>query len=190
MAAKTLPCPTVLRQLISYDAKTGQFYWKPRNSKTVNHEDIKVCDYIAKNWNTRFANKKAFESVSKRGYNVAVIFNKKHYAHRVAWAMHYGKWPTDEIDHINGDRLDNRIENLREVSRTENSRNLCRQNRNKTGVIGVWWDQSRNKYQAYIRVNGKRHHLGRFDSLEDAAKARECAARDFGFHENHGRDPL
>lgn len=186
MATKNLPDPEMLRQLLRYEPETGKFSWRARP------DDFNgTLRRVNRNWNTRFAGKEAFASISKRGYHDGVILCTRYYAHRVAWAMHYGEWPSDVIDHIDGNPLNNKIENLRCVTQAINSRN-CRlvsgeTRRNRTGVSGVWWDKRRQKYQAYIDECRKRKYLGRFDSIEDAIRARKEAERGMGFHPNHGR---
>lgn len=81
-----------------------------------------------------------------------------------------------EVDHINGNKLDNRIKNLRIVKPAQNHFNRAKQSNNKTGFKGVCWDKSRSKYIASIQANGKQKNLGRFDSPIDAAKAYNKAA--------------
>ncbi len=105
-------------------------------------------------------------------------------AHRVIWLCIHGCWP-GELDHINGNRADNRIENLREVTRQENLRNQKVRINSSTGVMGVTRDGK--KWRARIRVNGKFIHLGYFDAMEGAVAARKAADIKYGFHENHGR---
>ncbi|WP_425359496.1 HNH endonuclease signature motif containing protein [Borborobacter arsenicus] len=110
--------------------------------------------------------------------------------HRIIWFLEKGCWP-DVIDHIDGDGLNNRIDNLRDVSQAENMRNAARPNDNTSGRVGVsrlhrtdhWGDC----WQAYINVRGKRIALGLFKSFEHACLAREDAERQYGYHANHGR---
>lgn len=88
-------------------------------------------------------------------------------AHRWAWFLHYGKWPDLQIDHINGNKTDNRIENLREVDGSTNAQNQRRaMSTNKLGILGV--TASRNKFRADITVDGKAIFLGRFGTKEEA----------------------
>lgn len=134
---------------------------------------------------TRSPNSKKGEeagSLSHYGYIEIRYKNKLYKAHRIIFLMFHGYLPK-EIDHINCNRIDNRIENLRPATRSENNRNTRLQTRNKTGYKGVWFDKERNKYQAYIRVNNKRIHLGRFATAEEADKVvkqhREIYHKDF-----------
>jgi len=115
-------------------------------------------------------------------------FRHQMYAHRVAWLLTYGKWPNDQIDHINGDREDNRLENLRDVTLQENRKNMKKHKDNTSGHMGVVWDESRKKWQARIRVNGKDRYLGRFKDKDRAIEARKDAEIKYGFHKNHGRE--
>lgn len=120
------------------------------------------------------------------GY-ISVSLEGVHYkAHRLVWLYVVGRLP-DEIDHINGIRDDNRIVNLREVSRQENARNLSKGCGNTSGVIGVSYVKKKGVYRAYITHNYKQIHLGYFKKLSDAAVAREEAEVNYGYHENHGK---
>lgn len=105
----------------------------------------------------------------------------------LVWLMFNGYLPKGEIDHINGIRSDNRIENLREVTRVENSRNQQIKSNNVSGAIGVRFNQHIDKWESYIKVNYKKIHLGSFNSKQSAIKARKDAEKKYGFHENHGR---
>lgn len=118
-------------------------------------------------------------------YRVVSANGKRLLAHRVAWALHYGVWPKC-IDHINGVGTDNRICNLRDVTHTENMRNMRLFSTNKTGVCGVCYDSKRKKFRASIVVNGKQRHVGYFNSLDEAKKHREKASEENGFHIMHG----
>jgi len=100
--------------------------------------------------------------------------------------MVYGDWPTGEIDHIDGNGLNNRINNLRDVSRSINAKNISRLKNNTSGRVGVTWDKERSKWSAQSKKNGKCVHLGRFDLLEDAACSRKEYERLNGFTKRHG----
>ena len=96
----------------------------------------------------RKATGKAAVSRDKDGYILVGFMYKKYRAHRVAWAIHHGSWPDGEIDHINGVRDDNRIENLRCVSRHENKKNTAIPSHNTSGVVGVTWHKPSRKWRA------------------------------------------
>lgn len=107
--------------------------------------------------------------------------------HRDVWELAYGPIPNGmEIDHVShGEHkgLDNRRSNLRLATRSLNMANVGVRSTNKSGYKGVWWDEPRRKWQAYIRVNYKRMSLGRYPTAEEAAKAYDLAAREhFGEH--------
>jgi len=118
------------------------------------------------------------------GYLQVCTKGKTYKAHRLVWLIEKGVWP-DELDHINGLRTDNRIENLREVTRKENLRNQKTRCTNSSGVMGVGKEGGR--WRARIRIDGRSIHLGYFERLEDAAKARKDADEKYGYHQNHGR---
>lgn len=100
---------------------------------------------------------------------------RTHYAHRVIWLMHHGVWPEHQIDHINGKRDDNRIENLRPATNTENARSM-NVVRSRTGFKGV--TVGGRAFVASIMVNRQRVHLGCFDDPADAARRYDSAARE------------
>ena len=95
----------------------------------------------------------------------------------VAWFYVYGRWPRDEIDHINRIRSDNRIVNLREATHHQNTCNGPPRRTSKSGLIGVSWDSGTGQWRAHITVAGRTRHLGRFDSITEATVARQAAAR-------------
>ena len=102
------------------------------------------------------------------GYRMLSVAGRWYYAHRLAWFLCTGSWPAEEIDHINGDRADNRIANLRECTRSENMRN--------TPKKGVCFHKTQRKWLASIRLNGKREHLGSFNAEQEALAAYQEAA--------------
>jgi hypothetical protein len=180
------PTPEFLRELLEYNPETGRLFWRERGAH-IYAEKNQAAEQVCKSWNTRFAGKAAFSTARDDGYLVGTLFAKKYRAHRIIYALHYGEWPMF-IDHINGDRSDNRIGNLRSVTLEQNSRNCKRSALNTSGVCGVSWCKMQNTWRAYIRVNGKRKHLGRFVKIEDAIAARKAANRKYNYHKNHGRD--
>lgn len=107
-----------------------------------------------------------------RGYMEIRIERRSYLEHRLIWLWVYGEWPSGEVDHINGKRCDNRIENLRDATRTINQQNRRRaQSNNKVGLMGVSFHKGNGRYQAQIQSGGKRMTLGYFDS---AAEAHAC----------------
>ena len=170
MAAKALPSPEVLRQLLDYDPETGLMTWRYRQGQ--------------RRWNGLYAGKPAFFT-DVNGYKTGRLFGSNVRAHRILWALHYGNHPDGQIDHINGHKSDNRIANLRVTDAGGNARNRPLRKDNRTGVCGVIPYQ--DKYRANIRLNGKLTHLGTFVDFDSAVATRKEAERTMGFHENHGR---
>lgn len=125
--------------------------------------------------------------VTASGYRRLSIAGMRFCGHRVMWAYVHGRWPTMRLDHINGNGLDNRIENLREVSHQENHRNAKLSRRNKSGFVGVYWYAGKSPWRAFIKVDGRLIALGSFADMQDAIEARKAAERAHGFHPNHGR---
>lgn len=179
--------PEMLSEFLSYDAETGALTWNKRADKWFRSGRYGQASE-ANRWNKIYAGNPAFTSINDGGYLNGRVFNFGFRAHRVAWAIFYGKWPDDQIDHINGDRRDNRIANLREVTNAVNGRNQKLRSTNKTGAIGVHWSKVRKKWHARIMLNGKRTDLGCYDTFEEAVKVREEASRRLDFHPNHGRE--
>lgn len=176
------PEPSVdqIRKAVRYDKRSGKLYWRKRAPNSFDRPRHTNA------WNTVYAGKPAFASVSAVGYLVGAYNYRQLKAHRVAWAIIHGYWPST-IDHINGDKTDNRISNLREVTNAENGQNCRRFSNNTTGVAGVSWSAAQHKYRVMIQANGRREYLGAFSSLEDAARVRAKAERRLGFHPNSGR---
>lgn len=171
---------TRVRELFDYQPETGVLTWLPRP----------LSDFATKRafaiWNSRFAGKPA-GTVGTRGYVVICIRGETHSAHQVAWVYMTGQRHEGEIDHIDGDRANNRWVNLRGVTRRENGRNQAKPKHNTSGVVGVTFDTKAGRWMANIMVSGRTKTLGRFDMFEDAVAARKAAEVRFDFHPNHGR---
>lgn len=178
----TTPTPDLLRELLRYEPDTGKMFWRERPLWMF------TAEHYGNDWNAKHKNKEAFITDTGQGYCCGKVYSKKLKAHRVIWAIHHGAWPDGEIDHINGVRNDNRIENLRVVTSAENNQNRPMPKNNTSSVMGVNWHKHKSKWIAQIQCNGKNIHLGYFDSLDDASAARADAEAKYGFHENHGRD--
>ncbi|WP_421439940.1 HNH endonuclease signature motif containing protein [Agrobacterium tumefaciens] len=106
-----------VRSVLLCDAEAGKLYWKKRPIKLFKDG----CAFDS--WNKKFAGREAFTAQDENGYFCGGIFGKRYRAHRIIWLLHYKKWPSQVIDHINGNPGDNRIVNLRDVSQAENIRN-------------------------------------------------------------------
>lgn len=140
-----------------------------------------------KEW--RRGRKRSLEAgtVNSKGYVKLTVDGVQIYAHRVVWIMHNGDIPPNmEVDHINHNRADNRIENLRLVTRLENNMNKSVQINNSSGVTGVTFCKQTGKWRAQIQINGKNVSLGRYESIHEAETARKTVQKDFSFHKNHG----
>lgn len=178
--------PSVLRELLDYNPETGKLHWRPRDSSFFSPGSAGGPGACAAGWNTRFAGKEAFTRKSVHGYAHGPVLGKTRTAHRVAWAIYYGEWPASNIDHINGERADNRIANLRLATVAENSRNLRLRRGNTSGCHGVRYNHSTSKWEARITCNYRQMHLGSFATKEEAIAVRREAEAAHGFSTNHG----
>jgi len=123
------------------------------------------------------------------GYHQISLYGKIHRSHRIAWVYIYGSIPeSKEIDHIDGNRNNNSIDNLRIVTSRQNSLNSSKSKNNTSGTTGVTWDKFNNKWTAQICVNYKVIRLGRYKNKEEAIIVRKMAEIEHGFHENHGKN--
>ena len=175
---KQLPSVETLRQLLDYDPETGILTWKPRPVEMFRNHDKRICA----TWNTRYAGKEAFGNVHPEGYKLGAIQSRYFKAHRIIWKFVTGQDPDGEIDHINGDRSDNRIANLRDVTASENQRNAGVRADNRSGAPGVF---QRKNGKFSVIIQGK--HCGSADTLEDAIEMRIKLQKERGFHNNHGK---
>ena len=167
------------RAVIRYNPVTGELFWKARP-----RSDFK-SDRSMKTFRARFEGKPC-GTCKRQDYIRVKVDGRMYLAHRLAWLIHYGEWP-DEVDHINGDRKDNRILNLRNAGRQENCKNQPLFAHNKSGVSGVRFLSREKRWIAQIGVKGKTHTLGYYRSFLDAVKARKTAEEEYGYHQNHGQ---
>ena len=143
----------LLKKILHYNHETGIFTWIVKKAMNINVFD--VAGFLDKS--------NGYYSIGINGY--------KYKAHRLAWLYFYGDCQMLQIDHINGNRADNRIKNLRLATNSENQQNRKISKNNTTGFIGVTKLKITNKYIAKIRVNKKQIHIGTFDTAESAFEA-------------------
>lgn len=154
--------PDLAKTIWGYDPDSGILTWKGRDGAPAG-------------------------SRNGSGYIVVLHQGRAYRAHRIAWMIGNGVLPVAEIDHINGDRTDNRLVNLRDVSRAENARNARMPRTNTSGRVGVYFDKRDKNWLAAIKVSGRIKSLGSFATFLEACACREAAEREHGFHANHGR---
>lgn len=121
--------------------------------------------------------------INNSGYLMVCVNAKQYLVHRIIYLMHHGTLP-DMIDHIDRNKLNNRIENLREADKEVNSWNRDLQRNNTSGYRGVSWSKVSEKWHSYIKIKGKRIHLGLFDDKEEAHIKYEEARIKFGTNES------
>jgi HNH endonuclease len=173
----TLPTRDEFNKLLRYDRKTGRLFWKKRPRRMFKGMAEQ------KGWNTRFAGREAFACLNK-GYKRGMIFGQSIYAHQVIWRMMTGVNPP-EIDHVDGNPLNNAWSNLRVAIAGINQRNAKRRRDNSSGQVGVV--RRGERWIAQIGANGTTNHIGIYDTREEAIAARKGAEIEYGFDPKHGR---
>lgn len=165
---KKIPSLRTLNEYFSYNKKTGDL---TRNKGTKKrHQKGEVVGHK-----------------TIYGYFAVGIKDDNYLVHRIIWKMIYGTDPDGEIDHIDGDGLNNRKDNLRVVNSLTNGRNMKQFSNNKSNHTGVCWHKDAGKWRAYINNKYKQINLGLYTNIKDAITARKEAETKYGFHENHGR---
>ena len=160
-----LPSHQRLEEVLDYDPITGVFRWKMSRR---NAPAGKVAGFI-----------------TLHGYRSISIDNVQYRAARLAYAIVYGEDPPEYVDHINGDRADDRIANLRAATPAENCRNCCIPAHNKSGIKGVSLRSKSQRWVAQIRVNRRNITIGEYKTIDEAADAyREASSR---YHGEFGR---
>lgn len=160
------------KNLFKYESSTGNLIWAKRTSVR-----IKVGDKVGS----------PFGPPGKRYLQTSVDGNKM-LVHRIIWLLHHKRMPKYEIGHEDGNGLNNRIENLRDITSSQNNQNLKLRNDNTSGVLGVTFHKMAKKWLVQSQLNGKYIYGGIFDSFEDAVKKRNSMSSELGFHKNHGRE--
>ena len=150
---KPLPPAEVLRSLLEYNPDSGELRWLAAGSGRRVGMSAGTTDC--------------------HGYRRVTVLKAPYLAHRIIWKMHHDTEP-DEIDHINGDRSDNRISNLRPATRAQNARNVKPKPGTASGVTGVNYVKGKNRWKALVMVRGKVISLGQFKRIEDAIAARRA----------------
>lgn len=158
MSARKLLDLDRLRSLLGYEPLTGKFTWLKTTNRRVRAGDEAGC-------------------IDQDGYRVIGVDGRQYAAHRLAWLYVHGTWPKDQTDHIDGDKLNNAIANLREATHSENQANRGRQKNNSSGFKGVSWSQFRKKWAAAICVKGCTLSLGFFSCPAEAHRAYVEASR-------------
>jgi len=143
-----------LREVLSYSPESGLFFWKIATNNSIKVGQIAGCACCD-------------------GYMFIRIDSKRYMSHRLAWFYMTGNWPKYQIDHIDCDKANNRISNLREATNAQNQRNRGRRRDNSSGYKGVSWNSARRKWQSRIKLNGRYKSLGYYDS-PDAAWIAYC----------------
>jgi len=174
-----------LEAVISYDRDAGTFCWLERTPDMFEPKGQRNAEGCCANWNARYAGRPALTYIGTHGYYCGNLLGSVRLAHRVAMAIITGGWDFPYVDHINGDKLDNRAANLRTCSNAENLRNSKPRARGHSKYKGVSWNKKSQKWVAYICRDGRNTHLGCFDNEHDAAIAYNAASPDF--HGQYGR---
>lgn len=151
-------------ELLEY--RDGNLYWKRSLSNNAKIGSIAGC-------------------VASNGYAQVRVHGKVYKTHRVIWLIVYGEWPSGQIDHVNGIRSDNRLVNLRDVTASINQKNRAKGKNNTSGHLGI--RKSRDKWRAFIKINGRDQHIGTYENINHAIWMRKVAEVAVGYHPNHGR---
>lgn len=159
-----------LRELLEYDAKEGVLRWRVKQRNGSEAGSIAGC-----------------VDAANGGYRKIRIGQRLYLSHRLIWFMEKGRWPKEEIDHINGDRSDSRLENLRLATRGQNRCNAKLPSTNTSGAKGIYWDKQLRKWRARVKYEGRKYYFGSFASIDEAAAAASAGrAQLHGKYANHG----
>lgn len=153
----------IAKALFDYNPDTGLLTWK------FTSQSIKEGEEVGTDLSSPISNTK---------YRGVVIFRERYKVHRIIWLMQTGDWPKGDVDHIDGDGLNNKWDNLRDVTHSQNLMNAAVRSDSTSGYKGVSYDKARDRWYAYINIDGKRKMLGRHKTMQEAVNARQNAERD------------
>jgi hypothetical protein len=173
-----------IAKILQYEPETGAAKWLPRTPDMFDPVGQRNAEGCCANWNARYAGRPAMTYVGSHGYRCGNLFGKVMLLHRVAMGLILGGWDFEYVDHINGDKLDNRALNLRPCSNAENLRNGAKR-KGSSRYKGVCFHRQNKNWIASITVNYKTKHLGSFCSEIEAAMAYDEAAK--ALHGNYAR---
>lgn len=156
-----------LKHLLDYNSDNGLFYWKVQKGSS--------------------APGSLAGTINKNGRYITICIDRRsYYAHRLAFLYASGRFPLYTVDHINGNKLDNAMLNLRDVPQSENNKNARKRYNNSSGHSGVAWSKPQKKWYAQIGGEKNRKFLGLFSELSEAIAVRKAAEIEYGYHKNHG----
>jgi len=153
---------SLLLDLLEYDKSSGNLFQKKKRPK------VSVGDLAG--------------AITPKGYRYIQLLGRKYASHRLVWFIEHGKFPDLFIDHIDGNKLNNHISNLREVTNKQNTENRGAQKNNKLGRKGVFFNKKLKKYVAQIQNNGINHYLGLYATPEEAELAYINSAKNLFTH--------
>ena len=161
--------PAIVNSVLNYDPDSGHFTWCSK------HHSKRVV-----------VGSRAGYLHKASGYREVALFGRTYKEHILAWFVHYGCWPSGEVDHVDHVRDHNWITNLEDKSHAQNARNKARLTNTVSGMQGIWFNKKRDRWVAEIRMNGKKVWQKSFRYQTDALEARRIKLIELGFHENHG----
>lgn len=154
-----------LRELLDYDPITGCFWWREQEATNSS----------ANGPRNRWAEQEA-GATTVQGYRIVSVDNERFRACRLAWLYMTGEWPTNDIDHRNGNQADDRWENLRSATKAQNMQNAKMRADNKSGARGVSWNKRKQKWHVRVNADGMMYHCGYFDDFDKAVAVRDAKA--------------
>lgn len=177
--------PEFLKECFDYDAISGEIFWSYSRPRGHFPTERSYRTYMA-----NIAGLRAGGVGKYHGYRYVTVCQKLLKEHRVIYALHFGQHPEGLIDHIDRDKTNNKIENLRIVSDAINSRNTRKYSNNTSGYTGVYFHKAKRHWRARVRHDGKLIHIGSFPTAEQANSARVAYLQDnpqLGFTDHHGQ---